>query len=157
MADVNQLATAIREELVAAGLVRRPDTVEDLPPLIIEPRGGAPAPGDRDAPEDHPDLVVTLTFSGDISELPRDTYRRRSVFDVRYRSKGTAGLQRAHALDAAIRGHLVNRNDFGLGWTMGTDHPVFILSSQMFAGLGRIGSTAEGFDELAKYLFEVHA
>lgn len=153
MTDVNEIATAIHEELTAAGLVRRPGDAGPLPPLIIEPRGGAPAPGDRDAPEDDPSLVVTLTFSGDISEGPLDGYRRRSVFDFRYRSAGTAGLKRARTLDAAIRARLVDR----YGWTMGTDHPVYVLSSSMFGGLGKIAVRPDGTDEAAKYVFEVHA
>lgn len=159
MPDATAIATALREELIAAGIVRHPadDHAPGLAPLIVEPRGGAPAPGDRDAPEDDPSLIVTLRLSGDMAETPLDRYRRRSVFDFYYRSKGTAGLQRGRAVDAAVRAHLTDRPDMGLGWEMGTAHPVFVLSSQMFGGLGRVADTAEGADELAKYMIEVHA
>lgn len=157
MPDPSAIATAIREELVAAGIVRRPDTAGPLPPLIVEPRDAAPGPGDRDAPEDDATLIVTLKFSGDLAEGPLDTYRRRSVFDVRYRSKGTVGLKRARAVDAAIRTRLVGTSPNTLGFTMGTAHPVIVLSSGVFGGLSHIAGGPEGFDELAKYVFEVQA
>lgn len=157
MPDSSAIATALREELIAAGLVRHPSTPGALPPLIVQPRDGAPAPGDRDAPEDDPTLVVSLLFSGELGEAQLDGYRRRTVLDVRYRSVTTAGLKRAHALDAAIRNRLVNRPDLGLGWTMGAANPIVVLSSSLFGGLSPITSGPEGTDEVAKYMFEVLA
>jgi len=154
MADVNDVTTAFRQELVTAGLVRRPSTAGSLPPMHVEPVEGAPAPGEREAPEDDATLAVTLRLSGELGEAPFDSYRRRVVLDVRYRSKTTAGLKRARVLDAAIRQRIVNRPDYGLGWIMGGT--VLVLSSTLFAGLGPIGSDpAQGYDELAKYALEV--
>src|SRR5687767_10852594 len=102
MPDVNEVLTAVRDDLDAAGIIRKPRTAGALPPMHVEPRGGAVAPGDRPAPEDDPDLVVTLTLGGELGEGPLDRYRRRVVIDVRYRSKSTAGLKRARDTDQAI-------------------------------------------------------
>lgn len=161
MATANQVLTALRNELVAAGIVRKPSAAGPLPPMHVEPDDGAPAPGEREAPEDDATLVITLTLSGELGETVLDAYRRRVVVDVRYRSRSTAGLKRARDVDAAIRTRLVSgRPDYGLGWNLDENGaaPVFVLSSQVFAGLGRISATAaSGYDEVAKYMLEVHA
>lgn len=170
MADVNRILTAFRDELVAAGIVRKPSVAGDLPPMHVEPPGGAPAPGDLSEPKkpaDDPanvehdaELVITVSLSGDLGEAPLDTYRRRSILDVRYRSRGTAGLQRARQVDDAIRRQIVTRPDYGLGWTMAAGQPseLEVLSTALWAGLGRIAATeASGYDELAKYMVEVKA
>jgi hypothetical protein len=161
MADVNEVLTAFREELVLAGLVRKPGTAGVLPPLHVEPQDGAPAPGDREAPEDDATrnadgkiiagLVVTVGLSGDLGEAPGDSYRRRTVLDVRYRYVGTTGLKRARDLDEAIANRIVRRADYGIGYLLADGvAPVFVLQALIYSGLGVIGPG----DELAKYLIE---
>lgn len=160
MPDTNVILSAIRQELVNAGLVRRPGTAGAAPPMVLEPVEGAPAPGELDGVENDATLIVTLRLSGDLAEGPLDTYRRRTVVDVVYRSKTTAGLQRARTLDAAIRRRLVPHDQLGEARTIGAGGatPLDVLSIQLFAGLGRVSSSAAaGYTDRAAYAVEVLA
>lgn len=159
MADSTDVLTALSDELETLDLIRRPNTAGDAPPLFIEPSGAAPAPGDRDAPENDATLCVTARLSTTLGEQQFDSFRRRFILDVMYRSKTTRGLKRARELDTAILEAIVHRDDYGLGWTMGTaPDAVFVLSSQLFAGLGPVSADpGGGRTELAKYLLEVAA
>lgn len=158
MADVNEVLTAFRHELVGRGLARKPDEAGILPPAHIEPEDGAPAPGDREGVENDDKLVVTLTGS-DLGEAAGNGYRRRVIVDVRYRAKGTAGLKRGRELDAAIADLLVHNANYGLDYQLGAfaGRPgVRVLQALIYSGLGRISASAErGYDDLAKYLIEV--
>lgn len=164
MPDSTDVLTALRDELVQRGLIRKATTTgaESAtgapPPCHVEPTA-PPAPGEREAPEDDGSLVLTLRLSTELGEQPFDSYRRRFVIDAVYRSKTTGGLKRGRALDSAIRSALVDgRPDYGLGWTMGTTAPVLVLSSQVFGGLGPVSRDAgQGATEVAKYVLEVKA
>lgn len=157
MADINAVVTALRNELVTQGIVRKPNIAGAHPPMHIEPVDGAPAPGGRKPPEDDATLVITLAFDSELPDSGFDGYRRRVIVNVRYRSKTTAGLQRAHATHAAIMAAVIDRADYGFGWVMdAAGTPLDILSSSVYGGLGRIGSSKEqGYDEVARLLFEV--
>lgn len=161
MANVNQVLTSFRDELVFAGLVRRPPVPGTLPPMHVEPQDGAPGPGDLGrGVEDHPDLVVTLALSTTLGEARIDSYRRRVVLNVHYRAAGTVGLRRARGLDDAIGHRIVRRPDHGLAWVMGAlgQRPTVVLSSGIWAGLGRVSATSDrGYHDLAKYVIEVEA
>lgn len=159
MPDSTRVLTALRNELVTAGLVRRPATAGALPPAFVEPEGGAPAPKEREAPETDGELVVTLRLSGELGEAPFDAYRRRVVIDVIYRSSSNLGLITGRGLDAAIRRRLVERADYGIGYTLdaaGT-HPTQVLQAGIFGGLGPVSDVAGVRTELAKYALEVLA
>lgn len=163
MPDSTAVLTALRDELVARGLVRKPSDAgaqsapptNGLPPCHVEPNA-PPAPGEREAPEDDASLVVTIRLSSELGE-EAFAYRRRMVIDVIYRSLGTGALKRARALDAQIRSALVDgRPDYGLGWTMGTTSPVDVLQSSVYGGLGPVSrDPAQGATDTAKYAFEV--
>lgn len=163
MPDTNAILTAFRDELVNLGLVRRASaggtqsTSGGAPPCHVEPVA-APAPGERAGVEDDATLVVTIRLSGDLAAQPFAP-SRVTVADVIYRSKGTDGLKRARALDAAIRNAIVTgRPDYGLGWTMGTTAPVEVLQSSLYGGLGPVSrDPGQGATDLAKYAFEVRA
>ena len=167
MPDSTAILTALRDELVTEGLVRRATTAGAQsstpapPPCHVEPIA-PPAPGEREGDEDDATLAVSLRLSSTFGELPFDSYRRRVVIDVVYRSKTTDGLKRARALDAAIAEAIVNRPDYGQGWVMGSGgssgSPVFVLSSSIYGGLGPVSRDAsQGATDVAKYLFEVKA
>lgn len=161
MPDTNDVLRAFRRELISAGLVRHPSVDAMPPPLVLEPEGGARSPGDRNDVEDDPNLVITAVLGGDVAEGPTTAFRRRTVITVRYRSAGTTGLVSGRELDAAIRARVAGRLDYGLGWTMGEtiDEPgIVVLSSAVFAGLSPIPrEPGQGFDEAARYVFEVEA
>lgn len=166
--DVTAVEAALRAELVKAGIVRHPSTAGasgklDPPPLFVELEDGAPMPGERESTEDDDNLTATVSLSGDMGEVALDSWRRRTVVDVRFRSKGSLGLVRARAAEAAITRRLVVRPDHGLAWTMGNDvdfagakaATLYVIESSLYAGLGRISASAErGYDEVVRYLFE---
>jgi hypothetical protein len=155
-ATANDVLTALRDELVNRGLVRRPSVAAPATPAHVEPLGGAPAPGDKAGVEDDPGLVLTLRMSGYTADAPYAP-TRTVIVDVLYRSRTTAGLKRGRDLDAAIVEAIVRRPDYGYGWLMG-DVPgpgLLVVSSAVYGGLGRIGIDETGtVDELAKYAFE---
>lgn len=157
MSDTATILTAFRDELVTAALVRKASVAGALPPAHVEPIEGAPAPGDRRAPEDHATLVLSLFHDGDLAEDPFDAYRRRTIIDVRYRAKNTAGLKAAAALDASIRARLTEQaRNYGNGFVMGGT--VLVLSAGVWGGFGPIArSKAGGYVNGAKYMIEAVA
>lgn len=161
MPDSTAVLTALRDELVSRGLVRKAtvagaqSSTGAAPPCHVEPNA-PPAPGEREGLEDDASLAVTIRLSTELGE-EAFAYRRRIVIDVIYRSLGTGALKRARALDAAIRSALVDgRPDYGLGWTMGSAAPVLVLQSSVYGGLGPVSrDPAQGATDQAKYAFEV--
>jgi hypothetical protein len=163
MADVSDTLTALREEIIAAGLGRRPS--EPGPdkgppyPVVIESPEGAQGPGDlSDEEHDHEELVVSLRWAGNLTEPTNyDTARQlRVVVDVRYRSKTAAALRAAMGFDAALVARLVRpQTNYGFGFQLGTDAPVWCQQASVFGG-GRIQSSRpEGFDDVTKIMLEV--
>jgi hypothetical protein len=158
MPDPTIVATSLRNELEAAGLIRRPNAPGALPPLHVEPLA-APAPGERESPETDGELVATLRLSSEPTLGPYDAWRRVLVFDVVYRSSTTAGLIAGRALDAAVRRRLVDRDDYGFGFVLnaGGPRPVYVLSLSIYGGLGPVGVVDGIRTEVAKYALEVYA
>lgn len=159
MPDSTRVLTALRNDLAgAAGLLRRPNdaTPSAAPPAHIEPEGGAPAPLEREAPEDDATLVVTLRLSADTPTAPG---RRAVGVDVIYRSRTTRGLMRARALDAAIRARLVDGSSYGQGITLDEGGPAstFALEVSAFAGIGPVSEEGGVRTERASYTVEVLA
>lgn len=156
VAQSTRLLSALRAELVTAGLVRRPSDAGALPPLFIEPIDGPPAPGEREAPETDGTLVVTARLSSELGEGPGDSWRRRIVVDLVYRSTGTAGIIAGRALDEAIRERLVHGADYGMGVLLDeAGSPVRVLQFTVFGGIGPVAQEGGVRTELAKYLAEV--
>lgn len=159
MPDTSAVLTAFRDELRLADLVRRPGDAGPLPPAFVEPEGGAPAPGDREGNEGLGDVAVTLRLGSEAPEDPESRYRRRVTIDVIYRSRKTAGLKKARALDAAIRAAIVDRPDLGLGFMLGGGLGVgiFVLDTATFAGLSPVSEDAGVRTDRASYLIETYA
>jgi len=158
MPDSTVLLTALRNDLVTLGLVRRPADAGTAPPMHVEPRDGAPGPGGREGLETTGDLVVTLRLAGELGEGAFDAYRRRASFDVIYRSSSTAGLKAGRALDNAIRSRLTGGATYGVGVILdpaGT--PVHILQAVVFAGLSPVADTDGIRTERAAYVLEALA
>lgn len=166
--DATRVLYAFAEMLLDEGLVRKPTDsgtpsappTLGPPPLHVMPVT-PPAPGERKTPENDDTLVLSVRHSSTLGEQTFDSYRKRYVFDIIYRTgakDGTGPIKRAHALDAQIVALLTERPDYGLGWTMGTDHPVFVLSSQLYVGLSPVSrDNSEGATEMTKVYFEVQA
>lgn len=159
MPNVNTILTEFRVALIAAGLVRAASDdsapMAARPPMVIMPVDGAPAPGED---EDILDtgLVLSLIHGGDLSEATGydAAQRRRSVIDIRYRSKLNADLREAMALDASIVSLLIKpETNYGYGFNLGG---MFVHQAAIWGGFSPIGSSAgQGFDHVAKFLIEV--
>lgn len=159
MPDSTAVLTAFRDELELADLIRRPSAAGPLPPMHVEPAKGPPAPGEREAPEDHPSLVVTLRLSTEGSVRAGAAFIRTIIADVIYRSTGTAGLKAGRALDAAIRARLVQTAGYGTGITLaeGTPTAMHVLELAVFGGLGPVDIDGDVRTDQAKYSLEVLA
>jgi len=162
MADVTAILSAFRLELVNAGLVRRASEAGAAPPMLIEPSGGARAPGEAEAAvEDDPNLVLSLFHSGDVT--PATNYdaalSRGTVLDLRYRTRpepgANAALRTANALDAAIRNRLIRpATNYGYGFMLGGT--LWCQRAGVWGGLGRVSASREtGHDLVSKFLIEV--
>jgi hypothetical protein len=117
LARKDELIRALRDYLIAEGLVRHADTpASPLPPVWATPEGGAVAPGDKSAPQDHPDLVLSIFDSGGFSPpTPHSSFLRRDTVDLRFRARR---YHQASELEAQLRALLVG--DIGRrGWNMG--------------------------------------
>lgn len=161
--DDARILTAFREELIAAGLVRRPTeagpAVGPPYPMRIESAEGAAAPGELgDGEHDHDELVITLTLDGDVA--PVNNYdantRRRAVLNLAYRSAGNTALQKAMALDAAITARLISpATNYGYGFNLGTVAAIFAHEAGVFGGFGPVSrGRGVAFHHAAKYLVE---
>lgn len=169
--DTTRVLSAVRNELVAAGIVRRPNDSGTLPPLHVEPKGGAPAPGERRdgaaEQETAGNVVASIRLSSEIPGSPADAFRRRVIVDVIYRSASTtaapspnAALQRARLLHEEIVRHLVDANAYRMGQTLDAGGPAALsmLSAAVFGGLSPLDDGADGpRTDMAKLAFEVLA
>lgn len=159
MPDAAAILTAFREDLIALDLVRRPSDAGARPPMHVEPKEGAPGPGEREGIEDDPAVVLSIFNGGELGEGTgyEAALRRRAVVDVRYRAADNAAVRRVFALDAAIRASLVTpARNYGYGFMLGTAAPVFVHQAAIWGGLGPLGRGRDvGFDFVAKYLLEV--
>lgn len=167
MADAAQVMTALREELIAAGLVRRPTegaNANGQPyPLAIEPPDGPPAPGELkatlgDDAVEHTELVVSILAAGGFA--PATAFEARSAakrsFDLRYRTRTAGALRLAMALDIAIRGRLIRpETNYGYGFQMGAAAPVWVHEATPIGELAPLGRSRElGYDHVAKWVIE---
>jgi hypothetical protein len=158
MADVSEVLTAFRAELVAAAIVRRPSetgTAGGPPPMHLSPIDGPPAPGQREGVENDPDLVLSLLYAGDVA-APSGydaAQRQRIILDVRIRARDTTARRRGMAVASAITGRLIRpETNYGYGFMLG-GRRVLEVSAE---GGGPVSSSlAAGFDDLAKYRIEV--
>ena len=147
MPGAKPLIEALRDHLVAAGLVRDPRVAGPLPPCWRTPANGVPAPGEGTTTE-RGDLVVGLFPAPGIPMRSFDAgVLRKDGVDIRIRSKTAPA---AIALDDAIRAELSDRRAYDLAG-------LTIVESLLERPLDLIVSDDQGFDFLAGYVFERHA
>lgn len=163
MATQSDLLNAFREHMITAEIVRRPaaGVQGTRPPMFIEPEDGPLAPGDLKKPEENDALlVVSIFWGGGIPADANDGYRLRGTIDVRLRSRGTPGLQRAMSVAARIRAEMFEpgAESPGIarqGWSMAG---VPMIRTGEWAPLGRIGSSRDaGYDHVWKAYVEAYA
>lgn len=123
MADAAQLMDAVRQHLLNEGLARTPGTPGPEPTVFVLPEGGAVAPGDKKGAEDHPDVVLSLFYSGGFAARPYEPFLRRGTVDFWFRAKPRGGAPIALELEQLVREAFVgsaSADTFGKrNWTMG--------------------------------------
>lgn len=161
MATPTDLLGAFRAHLIAGGIVRLPSGGPDdgLPPMFIEPEAGPISPGHARSPvEDDATLILSIFYGGAIA-AGDDAFRLRSTIDVRFRSRTSAGLQRAALVATRIRDEMFEPGDSpGIprqGWAMAG---VPLIRTGEWAPFQRVGSTDEGgYDHVWKAYVEAYA
>jgi hypothetical protein len=144
---VPSLLTAIRDELVAHDIVRRPSVAGDQPPMWLEPALNTPAPGEGKNPvEIGADVVIGAFLTGGFAPAPYAVLRK-PIVDLRIRAaKDKAYL--AEEIELAITGRLIDRRD----WMMGG---LYIVESQQWRPLQRLGSGPQGHEYVVAFWFEL--
>lgn len=143
MAD---LLDAMRDHLVTDGAVRVPRDGGSAPPLWLEPRDGAPAPGDKTGAEDGP-VVLSAFLTGGIASRPYESFMRTDIVDVWLRA---LRAQDVWPVENALRASLVDKR----GWTMGG---LTVIESLQWRPLQRFGSDAQGFTYITAFSFQFFA
>lgn len=141
-----------RAELVAAGLARDPRVAGSgarpwPPPLFLELRDGAMAPGEEENDTEKDDgLVLTAYKAPGLSTgaWEGDTYRFDNV-DLRVRCWRPPD---AYDLEKAMRPLLHDRRNFDLG---GAER---IIEAMIFRELQTLGSGTQGFSFAVEYSFQ---
>jgi hypothetical protein len=143
------LLSALRSHLVAENIVRVPAVSGVKPPMWLEPRNGAPAPGEGDSPtEIGHDAVLSAFVTGGIPARPREVELRKDVVDIWIR---VAAANLAFDIEEQLRAAIVDRVD----WTMGGLH--IGESLQWRSPLQRLESGPQGWTFVSSYIFERRA
>ena len=141
------LIEALRNALIAEGLVRDPKVAGPLPPCWRTPVNGVPAPG-QGTDTEKGDLVVGLFPAPGVPMRSYDAgVLRKDGVDIRYRSKQTPAIIE---LDDAIREIISDRRAYDLGG-------LTIVESLLERPLDLVANDDQGFDYLSGYIFERHA
>jgi len=141
----SNLLEALRDHLVAAGVVRPPRAPGALPPMWLDPRAGAPAPGEGDAADAA--AVLAAFPTGGIPARPYESFLRTDGIDVWIRAvSGPVALD----LEAQLRGELVDRRDFDLA-------TMRIVECREWRPMQRLGSDAQAYTYVCSYLFQRYA
>lgn len=159
MSSPTDVVTAFRQHLVDRGIVRKPGNGAnpERPPMFVEPEAGPVEPGHDPSGTENDDTLVISAFWGVPIAAAEDAFRLRGTIDVRFRSKTSAGLQRAADVAMRIRAEMFHVGP-GIpkeGWDMAG---VPIIRSGEWAGFARIGATEQGgYDHVLKVYLEVYA
>jgi hypothetical protein len=149
MADPN-LLSELRNHLVAQGIVRKPSVPGALPPLWLEPQLGVPAPGEgASTTEVGPTLVVGAFLTGGVPTVPYGSFIRKPIVDFQFRSKGLGSPSDIELVELSIAKAIIDKRDF----MMGVMH---VIECQQWRALQRIGSSAQGYDFVSSYWFELY-
>lgn len=158
----NSLITAIRDDLISAGIVRHPNAVGTLPPLHAEPPE-PPGPGSR-ADDNDPDatretagdLVISVRLGPEIIGPPGASWRTWPVEFI-FRSVTTQGLKRARVIESTIHERYVRASDNGEAVTLaaGGATQLQAIQVQTYSGLAYVDLTDSTRTDRASFAFTV--
>lgn len=142
MAD--DLLASFRAGLVAAGVCRVPAVAGAAPPMYLEPRDGAPAPGQNPGVEADASCVLSAFASGGIPPDAYESWLRRDTVDVWIR---TAKAPTAFAVEGGLRAALIDRRNFALG-------SMRVVEVSQWRELQRLGSDDDGWTFIVSYMVQ---
>jgi hypothetical protein len=133
----------LRSSLVAAGLVRDPDSAGALPPMWLSPRSGLNAPNEGSKPQYKAPVVVGAELAPAIPSRAREGFVVNTCVDLTFRA-----MSAPDCLDIgdAVRRHLVDR----VNWQMGA---VLVSQVQETVQLQPLSSDEQGFRYRSQYTF----
>lgn len=141
------LLGALRDHLVGQGVVRLPRDPGSAHPLFLEPREGAPGPGDGTGTEQDTEAVLSAFFTGGVPARPYESFLRTDTVDVWIRAV-TAPV--ALGIADELRDALIDRRDFDMGGLR-------IVDCEEWRAVQRVGSDPRSFSFLASFLFQRYA
>ena len=142
------LLDRLRQYLIDEGVVRSPRTAGSEPPMWLEPKLGAPAPGEGENPtEVGPTITVSAFLGGGIPARPYEAFWRRQTVDLWLR---TRTAPQAFDIDSSIYAAIADRRNWGMAGLL-------VIESRQWRELQRLGSDEQGFTFIASYLFETYA
>lgn len=118
-----------------------------LYPVFVEPREGAPAPGQRKGNEDNTEAVLSLVYTGGIPTGPLESFHRRETFDLWVRSKGP---QLAKQIDNRLWKLLHDKRD----WDM---DGLTVIESLQWRPMQPLGNDPQGYTYIVSFIFELYA
>lgn len=147
---------AFRDRLIDDGIVRDPRVAGDEPPLWLDPRDGAIAPGDRDGVEGEkldgsasPLVLSAVRVSGLPAARHEGAYKRWDGIDLHYRSTRSIDAQE---LEPRIREAFLGRGrerDFDLGGRRCIEAVEFRPFQPLYAG-------PQGYAYVHGWLFDLY-
>lgn len=125
-----------------------PDGVDgSLLPVFIEPRDGAPAPGDRKSQENNTNGMLSLFYTGGIETGVLEKFHRKETFDFWIR---TSKSQLAKRVDDRLRELLHDKRNWDMAGLM-------VIESMRWRPMQPIGHGPKGYAFTVSYLFELYA
>lgn len=135
-----------RDHLVSAGVVRIPRVAGTVPPLWLEPRDGAPAPGDKTGTEDS-STVLSAFLTGGLASRPYESFMRTDIVDVWVRATQAPAV---FDLETGLRAAIIDKR----AWDMAG---LTVIESLQWRPLQRLGSDAQGFTFVCAFTFQIFA
>jgi hypothetical protein len=143
---VPHLLNGMQAHLIAQGIVRKPGVAGAVPPLWLEPIG-TPAPGEGQGDYADPNLVLAAYLTGGIAPEPYGSWHRQTIVDIRVRAARDKAYL-AEDVELAVSKALIDKRD----WMMGG---VYVVESEQWRALQRLGSDEQGYEYVVSYLFEL--
>lgn len=138
------LLSAFRSWLVAQNVARVPSVAGAAPPMYLEPRDGAPAPGQQQGVEADSSCVMSVFASGGIPPAPLESWLRRDTLDVWIR---TAKAPTVFSVEGSLRAALVERRNFDMGG-------IQVVEVLQWRELQRLGSDDDGWTFIVSYVVQ---
>lgn len=142
---------ALRDHLATEGIVREPRTAGAVPPLWLDPRRGAPAPGEGSAPETDAEVVLAAFLTGGVPPEFGEGYSRRDVVDLHIR---TTRAPRAKQLEEQLVAELAPA-PYGarFAWDLAG---LFVIESRMWRALQPLTHDEQSYTFVVAFLIETY-